>query len=113
MYLAPQNVPRATVLTPGNTVVLYCIQLRKGEGGGEREKGAGGWGGGGVTRTYGQLIISVRVGFQCVLFDHIYLFHETHFQTARFFNVSVIPDRSSVVNADGNPVRSTVQCSAS
>ena len=45
MYLAPQNVPRATVLTPGNTVVLYCIQLRKGEGGGEREKGARGGGG--------------------------------------------------------------------
>ena len=25
MYLAPQNIPRAIVLTLGNKVVLYCL----------------------------------------------------------------------------------------
>ena len=28
MCLAPQNIPRATVLTLGNKVVLYCIALK-------------------------------------------------------------------------------------
>ena len=29
VYLAPQNIPRAIVLTFGNQVILYCITLYK------------------------------------------------------------------------------------
>ena len=29
MYLAPQNIPRATVLTLGNQFVLYCIDSQR------------------------------------------------------------------------------------
>ena len=28
VYLAPQNIPRAVVLTLGNTILLYCIDLQ-------------------------------------------------------------------------------------
>ena len=30
MYLAPQNIPRAIVLTLGNKVILYCIVVKYG-----------------------------------------------------------------------------------